>query len=193
VQVFREAADPRRFPYIDIRYFSRHPFGPENGLPPLRAWVIGNLIHICSLLHSWYGRALEIRGCCTDDTRSEVYLSVALVYAGERIVSLSGGNVTPRFEISMVGHSVDGEAVTMLGCETVRHVTRDGSDPANRVIERVLFRSDAAKTVNLGYLGQFAALCGSATDRSHIATADNGLESLRLCEQILDSCQRGVE
>jgi predicted dehydrogenase len=191
VQAFRDAADPGRFPYIDIRYFSRHPFGPENGLPPLRAWVIGNLIHICSLIHYWYGQPLEIRGSCTDDTRSEVYLCAALIYAGGRIVSLSAGNVTPRFDISMVGRSVDGEVVTMLGCETVTITSRDNGDRADCVGERLLFRGNAATFISRGYLCQFAALSGSTTDRHQVATAEDGLEALCLCERILDACHRG--
>lgn len=190
IRVFREATDPSLYPYITIRYFSRHPFGPENGLPPMRAWVLGNLIHVCSLLLDWLGPPLRVCGFSSENPRGPVFLSVVFEYSGGRIVSLCAGNVTPRFDFSIVAHGVDGKTTSMRGCELVTERSRDKSSVANCDGETVLFRSDAAKFIRRGFLGQFSALCGSEADRRLVATAVHGLESLKLCEQILDACQR---
>lgn len=190
LRAFRVLADPGRLPYTDIRYFSRRPFGAENGLSPLRTWVIGNLIHICATIIEMFQYPLEIRGYCSEESQNQVFLCVALLHSEGRIVNLSAGNITPQFDISIVGHSMSGETIAMNGCKTVKKITCKSADPMQGVTETLLYHSDAAPYVARGHFDEFVSLCGNAKTRSQIASAKDGLDALRLCEQILDACLR---
>lgn len=173
-----------------VRFFSRNPMRLEYGATDdLDCWLRGNGIHAIDLIYHLFGMPDAASARCKLGKDGNLFLTVTFSYESGTSVVLLGGNVTPRFELTVEARDETGRVVLCAGLTKVKYTLGGRRSPPREreyVSIEPLASQGGESYIVRGFIGEYGAFLSDSDAWAPLATMVDASRALAVCELIAE-------
>lgn len=187
IRVFRDALSQLdEIRYIDVKFFSRNPSVVENPFRNITdSWLYGNGIHVLDLILFLGVKVQAVNAVRVFASEGLIAINALMLLQSGAMLSFSGGNLTPTFELSIEVRDVSGRILRLMDLSRVIWTLGGRNDSAERRRFEVLWGPDASSWKAHHQRGHFEQFRNFLNDLpSPPATVGDALHAMMLADSI---------